>query len=135
MKQCSVKPNNNQSQRPPLPQQKQAFQQRIYATLDSWQAEQQIGPIETPSKIYENPVSILIDTGASECFISLKLLSRFPKRSSFMAKPQTVEYANQSKAKVEQCLFEAQVDFPNFSTELNLYIVPLGSYDIIIGIN
>ena len=52
-----------------------------------------------------------------------------------MAKPWTVEYANQSRAKVEQCLFEARVDFPNFSTELNLYVAPLGSYDIIIGIN
>ena len=52
-----------------------------------------------------------------------------------MAKPWIVEYANQSRAKVEQCLFEARVDFPNFSTELNLYVTPLGSYDIIIGIN
>ena len=92
MKQCPVKPNNHQSQRPLLPQQQQAFQQRIHATLDNRQAEQQIGPIETPSKIYGNPVSILIDTRASECFISPKLLSRFPKRSSFMAKPWIVCY-------------------------------------------
>ena len=99
--------------------------------MDSRQAEQQIGPIESPGKIYGNPVSILIDTGASECFISPKLLSRFPKRSSFMAKPWMVEYANQSRAKVEQCLFEARVHFPNFSTKLNLYVAPLRSYDII----
>ena len=52
-----------------------------------------------------------------------------------MGKPWTVEYANLSRAKVKQCLFEAQVDFSNFSTELNLYVTPLGSYDIIIGIN
>ena len=45
------------------------------------------------------------------------------------------EYANQSRAKVEQCLFEARVDFQNFPTKLNLYVAPLGSYDIIIGIN
>ena len=80
-------------------------------------------------------MSILIDIGASECFISPRLLSRFMKRSNFMAKPWTIKYANQSRAKVEQCLFEAQVDFPNFSTELNLYVAPLGSYNIIIGIN
>ena len=52
-----------------------------------------------------------------------------------MEKPWTVDYANQSRAKVEQCLFKARVDFPNFSTELNLDVAPLGSYDIIIGIN
>ena len=69
--------------------------------MDSRQAEQQIGPIETPSKIYGNPLSILIDTRASKCFISPRLLSRFPKRSSFIAKLWTVEYANQSRAKVE----------------------------------
>lgn len=80
-------------------------------------------------------MSILIDTGASECFISPRLLSRFPKRSSFMGKSWIVKYANQSRAKVEKCLFEAQVEFPNFSIELNLYVAPLGSYDIIIGIN
>ena len=52
-----------------------------------------------------------------------------------MEKPWIVEYANQSRAKVEQGLFKAQVDFPNFSMELKLYVAPLGSYDIIIGIN
>ena len=50
-----------------------------------------------------------------------------------MAKPWTDKYPNQ--AKVEQCLFEAQVDFSKFSTELNLYVAPLGFYDIIIDIN
>ena len=39
MKQCPIKPNNNQSKRPPLPQQQQAFQQRIHAALDSRQVE------------------------------------------------------------------------------------------------
>ena len=52
-----------------------------------------------------------------------------------MEKPWIVEYANQSRAKVEQCLFEAQIDFPNFSTKLNLYVAPFGSYNIIIDIN
>ena len=39
MKQCPVKPNNNYPQRPPLPQQQQAFQQRIHVALDNQQAE------------------------------------------------------------------------------------------------
>lgn len=47
-------PNLNQQQRS-LPQQQQVFQQRIHAALDNRQAEQQLGPIETPGKIYGKP--------------------------------------------------------------------------------
>lgn len=39
LKQCVIKPNRSQPQRPPLSQQ-QAFQQRIHAALDSQQVEQ-----------------------------------------------------------------------------------------------
>ncbi|XP_057868200.2 uncharacterized protein LOC131075379 [Cryptomeria japonica] len=50
-----------------------------------------------------------------------------------MANAWTIEYANRSRAWVEQCLFEANVELPTFATEVNLFVAPLGSYDIILG--
>ena len=102
---CPVKTNINQLHQPLLPQQQHVYQQRIHATLDNRQVEQQIGLIKTSSKIYGNPVSILIDTRASECFISLKLFSRFPKRSSFMANHgQSSMQTNQGLRQSSVCL-------------------------------
>lgn len=50
-----------------------------------------------------------------------------------MAKPWNVEYANQAKAEIEQCMFEAPVNLPNFLTKVNLYIALLGSYGVVLG--
>ncbi|XP_059068640.1 uncharacterized protein LOC131859116 [Cryptomeria japonica] len=44
-----------------------------------------------------------------------------------------VEYANQSRAQVEQCLFGARVEFSNFTSEVDLFVAPLGTYDVILG--
>lgn len=90
--------------------------------------------METPGTLYGVPIMILIDTRATENFISPKFLSKFPKRTSFMTNPWYLEYANQSRARVEKCLFGARVDFPNFTTEVDLFVAPLGTYDIILGI-
>ena len=91
--------------------------------------------MEVLGKLYGKNISILIDIGATEIFINPKILSRFPKRTGYMGKPWTVEYANQTKARVEQCLFEAELELPRWSTKVNLYVAPLGSYDVILGIN
>lgn len=99
--QCPTKNQHGQQERNPLPPQQTVFQQRIHATVDNRQAEYQVTPIETPGMLYGNLITILIDTGVIECFISPKLLGRFPKRTVFMAKSWTVEYANQTRARVE----------------------------------
>lgn len=46
-----------------------------------------------------------------------------------------IEYANQSRAWVEQCLFEAKVELHGFTIEVDLYVEPLGTYDIILCMN
>lgn len=85
--------------------------------------------------LYKNSISVLIDNGANECFLSPKLLSRFPKRTSFMVKSSTVEYANQVRDQVEKCLFEVRVELLGVTIEVNLYVAPFGSYDVILGMN
>lgn len=52
-----------------------------------------------------------------------------------MANSWTVEYANQTRARVEQCLFEARLELPRLTTKVNLYVAPLSSYNVILGMN
>ncbi|XP_059076863.1 disease resistance protein RUN1-like [Cryptomeria japonica] len=118
--QYPTKPPGGQHQRNPLPPQQAVFEQRIHAVVDNRQVEYQFTPVETLGTLYGIPINILIDTGATENFILPKLLSRFPRRASFMVNSWTVEYANQSRAKVEKYLFGARVEFPNFTSEVDL---------------
>ena len=46
-----------------------------------------------------------------------------------------VEYGNQTEWRVEKCLSYSELELPTFHTQVNLYVGPLGSYDVILGIN
>lgn len=85
--------------------------------------------------LFGYPVSILIDTGATECFIDPKIAAMICVRDGFMAKCWTVEYGNRDEHRAEQCLFCSELELPSFQTKVNLYVAPLGSYDVILGIN
>jgi hypothetical protein len=49
---------------------------RIYASLDERQAKYQSNMIEVEGKIINQPVSILVDLGASHCYIDAKIVDR-----------------------------------------------------------
>lgn len=91
--------------------------------------------IETPANLFGLPISILIDTGATKFFISPRIENQLSRKAGHMAMTWNVEYANNTREKVDQCLFEARIELPIFSTEVNLYVAPLGSYDVILGMN
>ena len=85
-------------------------------------------------KLFGHTVSILIDTGATKCFVDPKMVARMPFRAGYIDKRWIVEYGNKAERRVEQCLFCSELELPSFSTEVNLYVAPLGSYDVILGI-
>lgn len=101
-----------------MPSQQATFQQRIQIAIDNFQEEFQIAPIETLGTLFRVPISILIETSATENFIAPRVLSKFPRRDGYMENPWTIKYENQSKDMVEQCLFEAK-DL-SFSTKVNI---------------
>ncbi|KAH9331979.1 hypothetical protein KI387_004087, partial [Taxus chinensis] len=72
---------------------------------------------------------------ATECFISNKIASKLKRKAGKMDKSWTIQYGNNSVHTVSMCLFGAILDLPNFSMEVDLYVAPLGSYDIVIGVN
>lgn len=109
------------------------FQQKIHVSMDDHQAEYQVTLIETPSILFGSPIFVLIDTSAIENFISPRVAKQLSRKVGYMEMSWDVGYANQTRAKVDQCIFEARIELPSFSTKVNLYVVPLGSYDIILG--
>lgn len=46
-----------------------------------------------------------------------------------------VQYGNRAEKRVDSCLFWSDLELPSFQTQVNLYVAPLGSYDVILGIN
>ncbi|XP_057856757.2 uncharacterized protein LOC131066084 [Cryptomeria japonica] len=107
----------------------------IHTTVDNCQADFQASPIQVTSKLFGHSVSILIDTGANECFIDPKIVSRLSIRPGYMSHAWMVQYGNQAKKRVDSCLFCSDLELPNFQTWVNLYVAPLGSYDVILGIS
>lgn len=81
------------------------------------------------------PISILNDTSATKNFISLRIAKKISRKAGHIAMSCDVVYANQTRAKVDQCLFKAKIELLSFSIEVNLYVTPLGSYDVILGMN
>ncbi|KAH9293368.1 hypothetical protein KI387_041430, partial [Taxus chinensis] len=119
----------------PLKKDDRNQQHKIHAAVADKQAEKQVTPIEVLGKLFGIPVTILFDTGATECFISSKLTSKLKRKAGKMDKSWTVQYGNNSVHTVSMCLFGAVLDLPNFSMEVDLYVAPLGSYDVVIGVN
>lgn len=96
--------------------------------------EYQITLVEVSGTFSRIPISILIDTGAKKKK-SPRIVHKMSRKFGYMKKSWVVECANQTRAKVSQCLFEARVELPSFSIEVNLYVAPLGSYDVILAMN
>jgi hypothetical protein len=63
---------------------------RIYATLDNKQVEFQSHMIEVEGKINDQPISILIDLGASHSYLDPKMVERFQLPRSKLGKPWLV---------------------------------------------
>ena len=63
------------------------LQHHIHATVDHRQVEYQATPIQMTGTLFGHPVSILIDTSATECFVDPKIVAKIPVRVGFMAEP------------------------------------------------
>ena len=66
---------------------------RIYVALDNKQAEFQFDMIEVEGKINDQPIAILIDSGASHSYLDPEMAERFhiPRRK--LKKPWLVQLA------------------------------------------
>jgi hypothetical protein len=66
---------------------------RIYATLDNKKTEFQLHMIEVEGKITDQPIAILIDSGASHSYLDHKMVEIFQLPRSKLGKPWLVQLA------------------------------------------
>ena len=108
---------------------------RIYAALDGRQVNHQAMMVEIGGKILNTFVSILIDPGACRSYVAPKIVDLCKLGKVKHDKPWLVQLATGTKWKVSYIVKECEVNLNGFLTKVNLNILPLGSYDILMGMD
>jgi hypothetical protein len=91
--------------------------------------------IEVEGMIKNRPFSILIDSGASHSYVDPRLVKSFHLSRRKNEKSWLVQLATGTKRKVIDLVKSCLVDMKGLSTKVELNILPLGSYDCLIGMD
>jgi hypothetical protein len=108
---------------------------RIYAALDNKQAEYQSPMIEVEGNIDNQPISILIDYGATHSYINANIFERFHLQRSKHNKSWLVKLARGAKRKITELVEDCFIDMNGLNTKVDVNIISLGSYDCLIGMD
>ena len=108
---------------------------RIYAALDNRQAEFQSHMIEVEGMINNRPLVILIDSGASHSYVDPRVVESMHLMRRKHEKSWLVQLAIGTKKKVTELVKSCSVGMKGMSTKAELNILPLGSYDCLIGMD
>jgi hypothetical protein len=108
---------------------------QIYAALDNSQDDHQASVVEIKGMITNYLVSILIDPGSNLSYISPKAVDKCKSHPHKHAKPWLVQLATGTKRKVVEVIPSCQFTMGEFPTQETLNILPLGLYDLLIGMD
>jgi hypothetical protein len=108
---------------------------QIYAAVDNKQADHQASVVEMEGMITNHLVSILIDPGSNLSYIAPKAVDKCKLQPHKHAKPWLVQLATGTKRKVAEVIPACQFTMGEFPTQATLNILPLGSYDLLIGMD
>jgi hypothetical protein len=108
---------------------------RIYAALDNKQVEFQSHMIEVEGKINDQPIAILIDSRAIHSYIDPNIVERFHLQRRKHGKSWLVQLATGAKRRINELVKDCPMDMNGLSTKEYLNIIPLGSYDFLIGMD
>jgi hypothetical protein len=108
---------------------------QIYAALDNQQADHQASVVEIEGMITNHLVSILIDPGSNLSYIAPKAVDKCKLQPHKHAQPWLVQLATGTKRKVAEVIPACQFTMGEFPTQATLNILPLGSYDLLIGMD
>jgi hypothetical protein len=107
----------------------------IYAALNNKQAEYQSPIIEVEGKIDNDPISILIDYIAMHSYINSNILEIFHLQRSKHKKSWLVQLTIGAKRNINELVKYFPIDINGLKTKVDVNIIPLGSYDCLIGID
>jgi hypothetical protein len=99
---------------------------RIYATLDNKQVEFHSHMIKVEGKINDQPIAILIDSGAFHSFLDPKTVEKFHLSRSKLGKPWLLQLATRTKRKINEMIKACLLEMNGLHTKYDLNIIPLG---------
>ena len=108
---------------------------RINATLENRQADYQTSMVEVEGIINQTPVTILIDPGASLSYIAPQIVEKCKLSVDKFENSWLVQLATGAKRKVTCFVKECALIMDEFKTIVKLNFLPLGSYDLLIGMD
>jgi hypothetical protein len=108
---------------------------RINTTLYGRKEHHQSTILEIEGKIHDKKVSILIDLGDSLSYVTPCLVDSRKLKMVKHTKSRLVQLATDTKRKVSEFILDGNLDIIGEDTQVNLNILPLGSYVILIGMD
>eukprot|EP00253_Pinus_taeda_P030276 PITA_30276 len=108
---------------------------RINAALKDRQAEYQPTMVELEGNISNLTVSVLIDPGATLSYVNPKVVERCKLQSVKFKNPWLVQLATGAKRRVTAKIKDCSFTIARQPVMADLNVLPLGSYDILIGMD
>jgi len=108
---------------------------RINATLDDRQAEYQLTMVEFKGKISDVSVAVLIDPGATLSYVSPKVVEHCKLQPVKFKNLWLVQLATGAKRRVLAKINNCPLTIAGQPVVADLNVLPLGSYDVLIGMD
>jgi hypothetical protein len=108
---------------------------RIHVVVNNHQVEHQSTVLEMTGTITGQTLIILIDPSATKSFISSAALKRIKVKAVKQDKFSFIEMASGAKQKVGGKVMGCVLNLGEFFTRANLYVMILGYYDVVIGMD
>ena len=108
---------------------------RIYAVIEDHQDDHQSTMVEVEGKIVEEFVSVLIDPRSSHIYITPRIVEICAFKKLKHSKSWLVQLATGTKRKVSEVVEKCPLVMNGLVTCVDLNVLPLGSYDILIGMD
>jgi hypothetical protein len=109
--------------------------EKFYAALDDKKSKYQSNMIEVEGKIINQLVAILIDSGEIHYYIDPKIVDRLCLEKSNLEKSSLVQLAARTKGRIHDMVRGCSISLNGVNTNFDLNIIPLGYYDILIGMD
>ena len=91
--------------------------------------------VEILGKVSNTSISILIDLGDFQSYVSPNIVETCKLEKVKHEKPWLVQLATGMQRKVSEIVRDCEVNLNGFLTRINLNLLPLGSYDVVIGMD
>eukprot|EP00253_Pinus_taeda_P012349 PITA_12349 len=108
---------------------------RINVALEDRQAEYQPTMVEFEGKISNLNISVLIDPGATLSYVSPKIVEHCSLQPVKFKNPWLVQLATGAKRRVTAKISDCSFIIADQPVTADLNVLPLGSYDILIGMD